>query len=67
MRLVWHTNVISPKLLTKIAHFAKQFRPFCFQLYFIPFGIKKSVFTEKAPLHLETAVSFSLIQIAPLV
>ena len=32
MRLVWHTNVISPKLLTKIAHFAKQFRPICFSI-----------------------------------
>ncbi len=32
MRLVWHTNVISPNLLTKIAHFAKQFRPNCFSI-----------------------------------
>ena len=24
MRLVWHTNVISPNLLTKIAHFILQ-------------------------------------------
>lgn len=32
MRLVWHTNVISPNLLTKIAHFAKQFRPICFSI-----------------------------------
>lgn len=44
MRLVWHTNVISPKLLTKIAHFTKQFRLFCFSNSpnLLHYGIEKA-------------------------